>query len=327
MVFKNSYLNYCKKCLNKGVHNILHYNLEEVAVMKFQNNEEQRGLIFNIQHFSIHDGPGVRTVVFFKGCNLLCKWCHNPESMSFSPQLFFYEEKCSGCSACINKCSCHILDFNSCHVWLHNKCKKCFRCCDTCYTGALTVVGSVVSVSNIMEQILSNKLYFTQSGGGVTFSGGECMLQPDFLLALLTECKENGIHTAIDTAGNVPFEFFEHIIPYTDLFLYDIKAINSDLHFKLTGENNELILSNFNKLYELGCNIIVRIPYIPGFNAEEVEYIGEFLLPYKLSKELLPCHTLGNSKYEALGIQENRLDNVSKNNPDIKRLQEKYGLI
>ena len=255
-----------------------------------------KGIIFDIERNSYVDGPGIRTTVFFKGCNLRCAWCHNPESQSGKAQMLFYKDKCTGCGKCKEKCS-----------YSFDKCTLCGRCALFCPHDAREICGKEYSVEEVLQEILKDKFFYDTSGGGVTFSGGECMLQIDFLLALLKECKRHGIHTAVDTAGHVAYESFEKIIPYTDLFLYDVKCYDSGMHQKYTGVGNELILSNLSKLLTSGKNVWVRIPIIPSVNdsAEEMQAIRMFLntcgQPQKI--ELLPYHAMGEHKYDALGME------------------------
>ncbi|MBQ7727344.1 MAG: glycyl-radical enzyme activating protein [Clostridia bacterium] len=273
----------------------------------------EQGSVFNIQRFSVHDGPGIRTTVFFKGCSLRCIWCHNPESISRQGVLEFNPDACIGCLACVSVCptGAHRSDESHGHVLDRFKCVACFKCVDTCYAGALRSVGETVDEDYVMRQILSDKDYYDASSGGVTFSGGECMIQLDFLLALLKKCKEAGIHTAVDTAGNVPHSAFEAVLPYTDLFLYDVKAADSRLHRELTGAGNELILSNLRFLSDAGARIIVRIPFVPSRNGSEIPHIAEILRDFCIEKiELLPYHRLGLSKYESMG-----LDNLCRDEP------------
>ena len=253
-----------------------------------------KAVIFDIQRGSYVDGPGIRTTVFFKGCNLRCAWCHNPESQSPKPQMMFHKNKCTGCGKCKEKCPNHL-----------ESCELCGKCTLYCPGDAREICGKEYSVDAVMREILKDKAFYENSGGGVTFSGGECMLQIDFLEEILKACKENGIHTAVDTAGHVPFEYFERIIPYTDLFLYDVKCFDSDKHQRYTGVPNELILSNLKRLLEAGKTIWVRIPIIPTFNdsEDEMRRIKDFLLscgdPEKI--ELLPYHAMGEHKYAAIG--------------------------
>ena len=183
--------------------------------------------IFNIQHFSVHDGPGVRTVVFFKGCNLRCRWCHNPESVRREPQILWYPEKCIGCGNCVARCPQGAHGFkDGMHTIHRDKCAHCFICCEECYADALVRVGEEREAEDIFREIERNRGYFDESGGGATFSGGECMLQQEPLRELLSLCRQAGIHTAVDTAGNVPWQWFEEMRELADLFLYDLKAFS-----------------------------------------------------------------------------------------------------
>ncbi|NLY69288.1 MAG: glycyl-radical enzyme activating protein [Clostridiales bacterium] len=280
-----------------------------------------QGSIFNIQRFSIHDGPGARTAVFFKGCNLRCRWCHNPESIDFAPSLEFYPDKCIGCGACFAVCpvSAHIIratgaDEQAIHTIDRSKCTRCLKCVETCYAGALAGVGQTVTADYIVDNVKSEMPYYQHSGGGVTFSGGECMAQPDFLYAVLVGCKEAGIHTAVDTAGNLPWSHFERILDLCDMVLYDMKAASPKVHRAMTGVDNKLIIENLRKLCKLGKRIWIRIPYIPDFNDGEIPGIADILCEIEAEAreagrknafervELIPFHKLGASKYEALGI-------------------------
>ncbi len=268
------------------------------------------GKLFNIQRFSIHDGPGVRTTVFFKGCNLKCRWCHNPESIHKENQIEFYPEKCIGCGACYQVCpnGVHFLDEAGEHQMDRSKCNGCLLCAQTCYSNALAGVGQNVDVSYLLKSIMEDKPYYDNSSGGVTFSGGEAMLQIDFLEEILQKCKEEGIHTAVDTAGCVPWSYFERILQVTDLFLFDVKAADSKIHKQLTGVENHLILENLKKLSDAGKEIIVRIPFITGQNDDQMEDIGKILQPLKIARvEVMPYHKLGNSKYAALGMKNELL--------------------
>lgn len=250
------------------------------------------GMVFDIAHSSFVDGPGLRTTVFFKGCNLRCDWCHNPESQSHAPCKMFYADKCIGCGACKSVCPSP------------KKCLLCGRCGDVCPTGAVSVCGKWRSVRDILSEVLRDRDFYGLDGG-VTFSGGECMLQIDFLETLLKACKERGLHTCVDTAGNVPFALFERVLPFTDLFLYDIKAVSPEKHLAWTGADNAQLLSNFKRLYALGVKILVRVPVIPERNGdmEKMRKIAEFLAGYpEVPVELLAYHRLGESKYAGLGL-------------------------
>ena len=246
-----------------------------------------KAVIFDIARGSYADGPGIRTTVFFKGCNLKCAWCHNPESQRAEREILFYKSKCTGCGGC-----------------------KALTVKDEaflCFHGAKELCGKEYSVAEVMKETVKDQAFYEGSGGGVTFSGGECMLQIDFLEEILRECKKNGIHTAVDTAGHLLFERFERILPYTDLFLYDVKCYDSEKHKAYTGASNELILSNLNRLLQAGKSVWVRIPIIPTVNdtEEELQSIKEYIFscgkPERV--ELLPYHAMGEHKYEALGRQ------------------------
>ena len=268
--------------------------------------------IFDVQRNSFIDGPGIRTTVFFKGCNLRCSWCHNPESQSFEPEMMFYEDKCTHCGLCVSVCP-HNLE----------KCDTCGKCAKICPANARTVCGSVYTAEEVLRQILIDKRFYDNSGGGVTFSGGECMLQIDFLEDLLKKCKEMGIHTAVDTAGHIPFSYFQRILPYTDLFLYDIKCFDSSVHQKYVGVTNDLILSNLKKLLQFGAKVWIRIPIITGVNdtLEEMENIRNLLTDFgKPEKiELLPYHSMGENKYPAIGRAP-----MVFSVPEAKKIKEPY---
>ena len=253
-----------------------------------------KATIFDIARGSYVDGPGIRTTVFFKGCNLRCAWCHNPESQSPKPQLMFYKNKCTGCGKCREKCP-HSLEF----------CDTCGKCAIYCPTDARSVCGKEYTVDEILSVVLKDKIFYETSGGGVTFSGGECMLHVDFLTEILKKCKDNGIHTAVDTAGHVSFEAFERVAPFTDLFLYDVKCMDSAIHKKHVGVGNELILENLARLLDKGTRVIIRIPTIVGVNdsVEDMLALRAFLDAHggADSVELLPYHAMGEHKYAAIG--------------------------
>ena len=265
----------------------------------------RKAKIFDIQRNSFVDGPGIRTTVFFKGCNLKCKWCHNPESQSPKTQIMFYREKCTDCGRCSG-----ITEKDADFV---------------CFNDAKQICGKDYDVKEVLKIIKKDKLFYDTSNGGVTFSGGECMLQIEFLTEILRQCKDEKIHTAVDTAGNVPWKYFEKIIPYTDLFLYDVKAFNGEIHKKYTGVSNELILDNLKKLLEYGENIWIRIPIVPTVNdsADEMLEIKNFIKPFKpLKVELLPYHKMGEHKYSALNMEMTAFDVPS--NKKMKELNKQF---
>ena len=283
--------------------------------------------IFNIEDFSIDDGPGIRTVVFFKGCSLACKWCHNPESVDFREQVLVYDQKCIGCGACFEVCP---VGANRMEDGVHRvdsgTCLRCMRCVSECFSGALVRAGEDVDTDFLVRRILGNRRYFLESGGGITVSGGECMLQPEGLEELLSACRAEGIHTAVDTCGNVPWENFGRILPFTDLFLYDLKAMDSCVHRKCTGAGNERILENFGHLVREGARILVRIPYVPGYNDGELEKIAAYLAGFDgVKAELLGYHELGNSKYRALGREPIHARCPGKE--EINELKKRFGFL
>ena len=255
---------------------------------------ELTGQIFDIERSSFVDGPGIRTTVFFKGCNLRCAWCHNPESQRKETQLMFHRAKCTGCGTCRAKCPNAL-----------ESCDACGTCASLCPSGARELCGKTYAVDVLFDELIKDKIFYESSGGGVTFSGGECMLQLDFLAAILKKCKENGIHTAVDTAGHVPFSSFERILPDTDLFLYDVKCFDSETHKRYTGVGNELIKENLERLLRLEKPVWVRIPIILGVNdtVEEMQKIKAFLdsCGSCARVELLPYHAMGEHKYTAIG--------------------------
>lgn len=250
-------------------------------------------VIFDIERNSFVDGPGIRTTVFFQGCNLRCAWCHNPESQAPNPQMLFYRDKCIGCGKCREVCP------------TPEGCTLCGKCTLYCPADARRVCGKEYSVESVLREILKDKAYYENSGGGVTFSGGECMLQVDFLAEILKMCKESGIHTAVDTAGHVSFDRFERILPYTDLFLYDIKLMDPERHKTYTGVDNRQILENLKRLLTEKAKLWIRVPVIAGVNdsVRDMEAIKAFVhthgTPEKV--ELLPYHAMGEHKYTALG--------------------------
>lgn len=258
-------------------------------------------LIFDIQRNSFVDGPGIRTTVFLKGCNLGCQWCHNPESQSAGKELLFYRNKCIRCGKCNAICPRGAIRFGMAD---RSKCDFCGKCELYCQRAAIRVCGKEYSPDELMGILKKDRAFYENSGGGVTFSGGECMLLPEGFVDVLKRCRESGIRTAIDTAGNVPWDNFEKVLPYTDLFLYDIKAMDPEIHREYTGADNALILDNLKRLLERGAAVQIRVPVVPGVNdsAAEMEKIRRFLEPFPGQKpELLPYHRMGEGKYDALG--------------------------
>jgi len=278
------------------------------------------GKIFDIQGFSVQDGPGIRITVFLKGCPLRCPWCHSPESQEFHTELNWMEMKCIGvekCGKCLTVCPNNAISVGKTkktpmgdeEIQLvtvdRSKCDNCGKCAEACTSKALYMCGTEYTVEEIMTRIRKDVPFFKSSGGGVTFSGGECLCQPDFMVEVLKACKAEGIHTAVDTTGFVPWSTIERVLPYTDLFLYDIKNMNSELHKRVIGVPNELILENARKIAAAGGKFHIRIPVIPMFNESvaAIRAAGEFIKSLGDSVEviqLLPYHTLGTVKWERL---------------------------
>lgn len=275
---------------------------------------EVLGNIFDIQRFCVHDGPGIRTTVFVKGCPLRCQWCHNPESQKREPSLAYYDGKCIACGACVNICElkCHTLEEDDLaqgrpkHGIDREKCIKCGECSKTCPTGALELLGRQTSVDDVMSEVVRDKIFYKNSGGGMTVSGGEPLMQSEFLLALLKSAKKRGIHTCIETCGFAAAETVESIVPYTDLFLYDIKETDPKRHKELTGAPLEVIISNLKLIDRLGAKTVLRCPLIPEKNLRDrhLEAIARLAMELKNVMEInvMAYHTLGSSKYEALSL-------------------------
>ena len=284
------------------------------------------GMVFNIQRYSIHDGPGIRTTVFFKGCSLRCFWCHNPESMDLNPQIQIFPRKCISCGNCFEACPFHAHYINEGQRFFKREiCRGCGECAGTCYGEALVLTGKMMTGEEIIKEVEKDRPFYKNSDGGVTFSGGEPLLQKEFLKALLMGSKDRGLHTAVDTAGNVPWQSFKEILPYTDLFLFDIKAYSEKIHKQATGAGNSRIIENLKLLTTENNDIWIRIPVIPDINdnMEEMEKISAYLAGLKRIKqiELLPYHQFGAGKYETLGMEYKAMKCVPPNKELMDRLE------
>lgn len=264
-----------------------------------------KGKIFEIKRFAVHDGDGIRTAVYLKGCSLKCLWCHNPEGLCGTPELAFLVHKCVGCGACAQVCHCHKI-VDGCHVYDKANCIACGKCVEVCPVEALKLYGKDVTAEELLPTLLEDKPFYDTSGGGITVSGGECLMQADFCEELLRTCKEKGLHTAVDTCGNVPWKNVEKVLPYTDVFLYDVKAVDKDVHIRCTGVTNQRILENLQKIDEAGKPIEVRIPFVPGYNSDQMEKIGMLLSGLKnLTKvRVLAYHDMARSKYVSLQLED-----------------------
>jgi len=267
-------------------------------------NYETEGVLFNIQRYSLHDGPGIRTIPFFKGCPLSCKWCCNPESQRPQPELIFKSRDCIRCGKCLAACRHQALSLSNPFFVDRTRCTQCGDCTQVCPTGALEMKGKRMTVGQVMRELQKEENLFRRSGGGVTLSGGEPLAQPDFARELLKACKEKGWHTAIETTGLASKAVIEAVFPYVDLALTDIKAINPAVHQANTGVDNSTILENLLRISFI-TKTIVRVPVIPGVNdnPEEIQSITEFArLMLNVSEiHLLPYHRFGENKYALLG--------------------------
>jgi pyruvate formate lyase activating enzyme len=266
------------------------------------------GTIFNIMRYSIHDGPGIRTTVFLKGCPASCLWCHNPEALSDKVQLMYRKDRCRHCGDCATACPHDAISLQDGETVTDRKrCLQCGACVNVCYAEARELVGRRMKVSDLMEEIARDIPFFEESGGGITFSGGEPLQQHEFLQQLLKACKARGLHTAVDTTGYAPPEILQRIGEWTDLFLYDLKLMDDLRHREFTGIPNGVILQNLKDLAFRGKQVLIRVPLVPGINdsLENIREMGRFvaMLPNVKEIELLPYHAAGAGKYERLGLK------------------------
>ena len=307
------------------------------------------GKFYDIQGFSVHDGPGIRLTLFMKGCPLRCPWCHSPESQAFPTELNWMAIKCVGiekCGRCLGVCPHDAISVGRKKQSVtgdeeitlvdvdRDKCDNCGKCAEACPAKALYMCGTDYTIEEIMQRVHRDKPFFDRSGGGVTVSGGECLYQPEFLEALLRRCKEEGVHTAVDTTGYADWSVLERILPYTDLFLYDLKHLDSEMHKRVIGVPNERILENVKKLAAAGARLQIRIPVIPLFNDSVAEFdkYGAFIRELGDAVEvvqLLPYHTLGTVKWERLNRKGPILEATPPSDEFMqkrKKQLEEYGL-
>ncbi len=256
-------------------------------------NDKLQGLIFNIQRFVLHDGPGIRTTVFFKGCPLHCLWCHNPEGMNSFPELLYRKFQCIHCKSCIQSCPINAInDENETISIKRDSCDFCGTCVDTCNSTALEMCGQYMLIDDVLQEILSDKIFYDESNGGLTISGGEPFMQFDFLKALLLQAKNHDLHVCLDTTGHVNSSKLKEIMDLVDIFLYDVKSLDPHLHEELTGKPNTLILDNLKLCLDENCDIVVRIPIIPCYNFKN--------LPTELENHVLQLHDMGVNKFELI---------------------------
>ncbi len=288
------------------------------------------GTIFNIQRFSLHDGPGIRTTVFFKGCNLKCLWCHNPESKGYSPQLAFAANKCIGCLKCEEVCIHGGHSHDDLKRVNYKNCVACKKCAEICPAGALEIMGRKITAEEAVKEAKKD-LAFYSNGGGITLSGGEPAMQPEFALEILRLSKEEGMHTAMETAGHIPWKIYESFLPYLDMVLFDIKQMDSKKHCEYTSKGNELIHENLKNFCRAdnSVEVIVRLPVIPGFNNETENFLAlaKFLktLERVPKVEILPYNPLAGAKHPRIGESYGlEIDQKSGNSPEeiVKLLAE-----
>ena len=270
--------------------------------MRQDGEGNQQGIVFDFKRYALHDGPGIRVSIHLKGCPLSCLWCHNPESQAFEPRLLFQQDRCIVCLACVPACPEVAVSASPEGILTDAAlCVGAGRCADVCPSGAREMCGKRVNVGEAARQILKERVFFEQSGGGVTLTGGEPLSQPEFTIALLRWCKSREIHTALDTSGFASPSLIKETAPFTDLFLYDVKVMDPDKHRELTGIDNDIILSNVSRLSEAGAAIWARMPFIPGLNSDEknIRSAGKFLSALNSVRQinLLPYHSAAEDKH------------------------------
>jgi pyruvate formate lyase activating enzyme len=287
------------------------------------------GNIFDLQRFSVHDGPGIRTTVFLKGCPARCPWCSNPESQCALPQLFYSRSRCLGCGSCVSVCPERALSLEADAVAIDRaRCIPCDECTRVCPSGALRLVGRRVTAADVLAEVERDRIFYEHSGGGMTVSGGEPLAQPEFTLALLEGARERGLHSAVETAGLAESETVELVLARTDLILFDIKQIDSESHRSIVGEDDALVLGNARVAARLGVKLIVRVPVIPGFNDQphQIAAIADFARSLGVGEvHLLPYHAYGVSKYASLGRKYEMPDAVPPTRTRLEALRLSIG--
>lgn len=305
-----------------------------------ETQKKTTATVFNIQTYCIHDGPGIRTTVFLKGCPLRCVWCANPESQHTFPQLMTYRSKCTGCGSCIPICnrqaiSLRIEGGSAYAVTAHGRCANCGACIASCPANARELAGHESTVDEVLETVLKDKLFMDGSGGGMTISGGEALAHPGFTAELLRKAQEAGLHTAVETCGYASKEVIDLVFPHVNLALYDFKHMDSEKHEEYTGVSNKLILDNARYIYhDLHIPMVARVPVIPGYNGslDNIEAVAKFVadeLGTDVPVHLLPYHQLGESKNESLGKELNFSITIPTDEymQERKELVESYGFV
>jgi pyruvate formate lyase activating enzyme len=297
---------------------------------------DKKGIIFNTQKYSIYDGPGVRTIIFIKGCPLKCKWCSNPEGISQNFDIMYVDDRCTKCGKCVSFCGKGIHNIKKVHdgTIVHKidreiKCDGCKLCQFNCPSEAVRIAGEEKTVEEIINIIEQDSLFYITSGGGVTLSGGEVASQPEFALEILKACKSRGINTAIETCGQASWEIYKELNKYVDLFLYDLKHIDPDEHKNLVGVNNYKILTNMAKLFSIGANITVRMPMVKGLNDQEWALKAAMKFINKISEgknlkgvEILPYHKLGVNKYQQLDKEYSIKEDLTYSQSELEKIED-----
>jgi pyruvate formate lyase activating enzyme len=297
----------------------------DLALHPVENAAQSTAVVFNIMRFSTQDGPGIRTTVFFKGCPLSCWWCHNPESQRLQPELLYLEERCRHCGDCVTACPQHAIEQVDGAVRTSGLCRRCGQCTEACQAEARQIAGRRLTVGELVAEVEKDLVFFEESGGGVTLSGGEPLAQPRFVSALLAACRDRGIPTALDTCGYAPSSVFLNVALAADLVLYDLKLMDPATHKQYTGVSNRRILGNLEELVARGRPVTVRIPVMPGINdtEDEISQFARYLaeLPAR-QVELLPYHHIGAGKYKRLGLTYRLEDAPQPTAADLARFRD-----